>query len=210
MSARRFGMTQGRRAALASAILAGGLATVALAAIAVAAPAAKPMSPATAKANSHQPIDITADRLDVDQNTQLATFSGNVRAVQADVTLRTQTLKVYYERKAKKDSARKADGAPSQSTIQRLEATGGIVIQAPGETARGQRGTYDVVNRVAHLSGDVVLTRDQNVVRGDRLTMDIGSGQSRMEGREGGKGRVHGVFLPQNSGNGDHAQGGGR
>jgi lipopolysaccharide export system protein LptA len=212
MRARRFGMTPGRRAALASAILAGGLATVALATVALAAPAptAKPMSPTAAKANSHQPIDITADRLDVDQNSQLATFSGNVHAVQADVTLRTQTLKVYYERKAKKDSARKADGAPSQSTIQRLEATGGVVIQAPGETARGQRGTYDVVNRVARLSGDVVLTRGQNVVRGDRLTMDFGSGQSRMEGPAGGKGRVHGVFLPQNSGNGDDAQGGGR
>jgi lipopolysaccharide export system protein LptA len=205
MSARRFGMAAGRRAALACMILlTGGLATAAP------APTVKPLSPSAAKANSHQPIDITADRLDVDQNSQLATFSGDVRAVQADVTLRTQTLKVYYERKAAKDPAMSANGTPSQSIIQRLEATGGVVIQAPGETARGQRGTYDVVNRVVHLSGDVVLTRGQNVVRGDRLTMDFGSGQSRMEGPEGGKGRVHGVFVPRNSDNGARAPVGGR
>ncbi len=208
MRVRRFGTAAGWRAALTcTMLLAGGLA---IAAPAAPAPTVKPMSPSTAKANSHQPIDITADRLDVDQNSQLATFSGDVRAVQADVTLRTQTLKVYYERKAAKDPAMSAKGTPSQSVIQRLEATGGVVIQAPGETARGQRGTYDVVNRVAHLSGDVVLTRGQNVIRGDRLTMDIGSGQSRMEGPQGGKGRVHGVFVPQKSGNGDHAQDGGR
>jgi lipopolysaccharide export system protein LptA len=206
MTARRFDAAAGRGARLVSAILlAGGLTTVALAAPA----GAKPMTPSAAKGNSHQPIDITADRLDVDQNSQLATFSGNVRAVQADVTLRAPTLKVYYERRAKKDPAVSANGNPSQSVIRSIEATGGVVIQAPGESARGQRGTYDVVNRVAHLFGDVVLTRDQNVIRGERLTMNFNSGQSRMEGPQGGKGRVHGVFMPNND-NGNHASGGGR
>jgi lipopolysaccharide export system protein LptA len=216
MSARRFGTAARRRAALTSLILlTGGFAGAASAAkappsAAKAPPSAAPMPPSTAKANADQPIDITADRLDVDQNSQLATFSGNVRAVQADITLRTQTLKVYYDKVGKNDPATSTNGAASRSVIRRLEASGGVVIQAPGENARGQRGTYDVVNRVAHLSGDVVLTRGQNVVRGDRLTIDFDSGQSRMEGPEGGKGRVHGVFVPQNSDSGNRAQSGGR
>lgn len=163
----------------------------------------KPMPVATAKANSQQPIDITADRLDVDQNSQVATFSGNVRAVQADITLRTQTLKVYYDQKAKKDPTTKSNGTTSQSAIRRLEASGGVTIQAPGESAIGQRGTYDVANRVARLFDDVVMTRGTNVVKGQRATIDFDSGRSRVEGGAGGKGgRVHGVFVPQKSGNG--------
>lgn len=213
MRVRRFDMAAGRRAALASMIVAAGLTGGALIGTALAAPAptVKPMSPSSTRANSHQPIDITADRLDVDQKSQLATFSGDVRAVQGDITLRTQTLKVYYEQKAEKDPAMRDNGTPSPSVIRRLEATGGVVIEAPGETARGQRGTYEVVERIVHLAGDVVLTRGQNVVRGERLTMNFDSGQSRMEGPEGGKGRVHGVFVPQkNSENRSSAPGGGR
>ena len=59
-----------------------------------------------------EPIEITADRLVLEQNQQLATFTGNVDAVQGDTTLRTDKLRVFYtsdeERQASRQPAERA------------------------------------------------------------------------------------------------------
>ena len=62
--------------------------------------------------------------------------------------------------------------------MRRLEAEGNVVITQPGETATGNSGTYDLVGGKMVLLGDVVLTRNKNVVRGDRLDVDRNTGVS--------------------------------
>ena len=70
----------------------------------------------------------------LEQNQQMATFTGNVDAVQGDTTLRTDLLRVFYT----SDEERKATG--TQQTVRRLEAEGNVLITQPGETAtRRQR-----------------------------------------------------------------------
>jgi lipopolysaccharide export system protein LptA len=56
------------------------------------------------------------------------------------------------------------------------------------------------------LLGKVVMTQGQNVLRGDRLMVDLTSGVSRVESGKNGQGRVQGLFLP-NSGPPDLKQG---
>jgi lipopolysaccharide export system protein LptA len=48
------------------------------------------------------------------------------------------------------------------------------------------------------LTGAVVLTRGENVIRGERVVLDLVSGRSRMEsGAQGGQGgRVRALFAP--------------
>ena len=46
--------------------------------------------------DSNLPIEITADSLEVVQNQQIATFTGNVDAVQGDMVLSADRLRVYY------------------------------------------------------------------------------------------------------------------
>lgn len=161
--------------------------------------------------NSDKPIDITADRLDVAHEEKTATFSGNVKAVQGDITLHTPTLKVYYDTNDRSNGTPAGrNGGEGNPAIQKLEATGGVVLQSPQETARGQRAVYDVVNRTAVVLGDVVLTRRENTIRGNRLTINFDSGQSRMEGGTAATGgRVHGTFQPSRSGNAGSAPAGG-
>ena len=158
--------------------------------------------------NADKPIDITADRLDVAQDEKVATFSGNVKAIQGDMTLQTQVLKVYYGRMDEQDGGSRGgsdQGGSGNLSIRRLEATGGVVLQSGQETARGQRAVYDLLNRTALVLGDVVLTRGESRINGERLTIDFNSGQSRMEGgvaasQGQGQGRVRGVFQPQSRG----------
>jgi lipopolysaccharide export system protein LptA len=143
-----------------------------------------------------EPIEITADRLVLAQDQQLATFYGNVDAVQGDTTLRSDELRVYYT------SSEERQASGSDQSVRRLEAEGNVVITQPGETASGRSGVYDVLTRKMMLEGDVVLTRGQNVVRGDRLDVDLETSVStvssaRAPGGQRDRERVRALFAPE-------------
>jgi lipopolysaccharide export system protein LptA len=143
-----------------------------------------------------EPIEITADRLVLAQDQQLATFYGNVDAVQGDTTLRSDELRVYYT------SSEERQASGSDQSVRRLEAEGNVVITQPGETASGRSGVYDVLSRKMMLEGDVVLTRGQNVVRGDRLDVDLATDVSTVSsapapGGERDRERVRALFVPE-------------
>ena len=147
-------------------------------------------------AEGDEPIEITADRLVLAQDQQLATFYGNVDAVQGDTTLRSDELRVYYT------SSEERQASGSDQSVRRLEAEGNVVITQPGETASGRSGVYDVLSRKMMLEGDVVLTRGQNVVRGDRLDVDLETSVSTVSsaqapGGQRNRERVRALFVPE-------------
>lgn len=161
--------------------------------------------------DSSQPIEISADSLEVAQEEQIATFAGNVDAVQGDLVLSADELKVHYEGK---DSG-VGIAAGGSNTIRRIDAVGHVIIASPEETAEGDHGTYDVPAKMVTLEGKVVLTRGANVIRGERLELDLVSGKSRIVGAEtsvadgdqetSGE-RVKALFTPKAKGDdGDNA-----
>ena len=92
------------------------------------------------------------------------------------------------------------------ATIRRIDAAGHVILASPEETAKGDHGTYDVPGKMVTLEGKVVLTRGANVIRGERLEMDLVSGKSRIVGaetsvadgdRETSGGRVKALFTPK-------------
>ena len=143
--------------------------------------------------DTNQPLEITADSLEVQQAKQLAIFEGNVQVVQGEIRMRANKLVVHYS-----DSKAADNGAPAN--IRKIDATGKVFLSSPRETAQGDRGIYDVTNKQIDLQGNVVLTQGKNVLRGDKMTLDLVSGKSRVEGgsvSEGSKGRVKGIFVPE-------------
>lgn len=157
------------------------------------------------KRNSDQPIDITSDSLEVVQEKHFAIFKGNVEAIQGDIRLRSDQLKVYYrdrnEQKPAQPPARGAKPAAQQNndtgtgSITKIEATGRVFISSPEETAQGSSGVYDTETRTVVLTGDVVITRGQNIIRGTKAVMNLDSGRSDMEAGPGG--RVRAMFVPE-------------
>lgn len=148
----------------------------------------------TLQHNADLPIEINADSLEVQQDKQLAVFRGNVDAKQGEIRLRAQELKVWYRSGGDKAAA----AADIGGSIVRIDAVGQVFINSPQETARGDLGVYDVASREITLTGDVVLTRGENVIRGEKLVMDMDTGLSRMHGGAGG--RVRGLFTPPKQG----------
>lgn len=143
--------------------------------------------------DSRQPIEITADTLEVLQADKVAVFRGKVDAVQGDMLLRADTLVVHY-REAEAENLR----------VARIDAEGNVFVSSPRETAQGRRGVYDVDAARIDLTGGVVLTRGDNVIEGDSLRMDLDSGRSRVVGAGAGSGgRVHGLFVPRDAGGTD-------
>jgi lipopolysaccharide export system protein LptA len=157
-----------------------------------------PCSPAWSQSFQHDstlPIEITADSLEVVQEEQIATFMGNVDAVQGDLVLTSDELRVHYR------GGGEAPGMTAGS-IRRIEAMGNVFLSSPEETAQGEVGVYDVDGALLTLEGSVVLTRDENVVRGERLEIDLATGRSQMfaavpstAGGTPGQ-RVKAVFVP--------------
>src|SRR4029079_8226481 len=87
-------------------------------------------------------------------------------------------------------------GPGGQQKIKRLEARGGVVVTQKEQTATGDLGVFDMKTNTVTLTGNVMMTQGQNVLRGERLVVDLTSGVSRVESGKNGQGRVQGLFVP--------------
>ena len=153
--------------------------------------------------NHDQPVHIEAATLEVRDKDKVATFSGDVRVTQGDTNMRCKTLMVFYEQddaKADQGKSLKAatPGPGGQQRIKRLEARGGVVVTQKDQTATGETGVFDMKSNTVTLNGEVVMTQGQNVLRGDRLVVNLTSGVSRVESGKNGRDRVQGLFVPSN------------
>jgi len=141
------------------------------------------------------PVDVAADRIEVHDRADRAIFSGRVEVRQGNLQLSTARLTVAY-------------ASAGGIEINRLEASGGVTLRSPSETARSQFAIYDLDRRLVTMIGGVVLTRGDSSVRGGRLVLDLDSGRAVMDGgapgtpgASGTGGRVTGRFtVPRRNG----------
>jgi lipopolysaccharide export system protein LptA len=164
--------------------------------------------------NRDQPIKIEAASLEMRDKKKEATFSGNVKVVQGDTTMTSKTLVVFYESNGgsgtasaqppnAKGGAKSAPpmqsatpGPEGASSIKRLEARGNVVVVQKDQVVTGETAVFDTKANLITMLGGVVLTQCKNVLRGDRLMVDMTTGVSRVESDSG---RVQ-ALLPQGGG----------
>lgn len=118
-------------------------------------------------------VDIEADRLDVSTQKGTAVFKGNVKATKADIMVKGNTLSLAYDQKSKKVTTLTADGNVYILWKER-EATCGHVV-------------YNLVTDVMVLTGNVVVTRGEERLTGQKVTLDMKNDSQIVEG---GGGRV--------------------
>ena len=144
--------------------------------------------------NRGQPVQIEAPRLEVRDKDKVATFSGNVKVVQGDTTMRCKKLVVFYEQQSKTASRRR----PAQTMKAATPGPGRLIAdqQARGQRRRDRepegsdrdrrRALFDMKSNTVTLLGNVLVSQGPNVMRGEKLVVDLTTGVSRVEA---GKGR---------------------
>jgi lipopolysaccharide export system protein LptA len=161
--------------------------------------------------NRDQPIQIEAASLEMRDKKKEATFAGNVKVVQGDTTMTSKTLVVFYDSNSAPAtpppaSPKAAKSAPIQSatpgpggssSIRRLEAKGTVVVTQKDQVVTGETAIFDTKANLITMAGGVVLTQCKNVLRGDRLLVDMTTGVSRVESDSG---KVQGIFEQGSSG----------
>ena len=136
--------------------------------------------------DSRAPIDLSADRAEAQDRADRAIFSGNVVVRQGELTLRTTRLTVAY-------------ASQNGIDINRIDASGGVTVVSPSETAKGDFAVYDLDQGLITMVGNVRLDRGGSFLSGGRLTIDLDTGRAVMDGgmrgvNQGG-GRVTGRFT---------------
>jgi lipopolysaccharide export system protein LptA len=153
-----------------------------------------------------EPIEIEASELQVEDNSSTATFTGDVVVTQGDTSLKTERLKVFY---IGSGSGSQAQESAVQQRISRLEAAGGVYISARDQTAKGDAASFDMTREVMVMTGrEVVLSQGPNVVVGNRLTVNLKTGQANLTAGGGavssqGGGRVKVRIQPNSVQNGN-------
>ncbi len=148
-------------------------------------PAAAPAKPVLAQHDNNAPIDISSDTFQADLNGKSGTWTGNVIVIQGDMKLRANTVHMTTVNG-------KAD---------KVMANGNVVVDSPRSgTATGDNGVYSVVPRTVLLTGNVVLKKGKDVMRGSQLTVNLVTGQAVLGGGVKGQtqnsSRVQAVFTP--------------
>lgn len=138
--------------------------------------------------NTNQPVSFNADRIELQDRENRVVLTGGVVISQGDLQLTAERTTIAY-----------ADAGTL--TIQRLDASGGVVVTRGNERASGDVGVYDFNRRVIVLSGGVALRRGSDSLSGGRLVIDLNSGLSSVDGAGGAAGadrpagRVSGTFA---------------
>ncbi|MGR3761191.1 LptA/OstA family protein [Roseobacteraceae bacterium NS-SX3] len=124
------------------------------------------------KADPTLPVEVTADNLSVNQTDGSALFTGNVVVIQGEMRLSSDELLVIYK-----------EDAEGKRGIERLEATGGVILVNGPDAAESQRADYTIDSGTVVMTGNVLLSQAGGTIAGDRLDVHLTDGTARMAGR---------------------------
>ena len=133
--------------------------------------------------DANAPVDFAADRIELQDRADRAVLTGNVEVNQGDMKLRAARVTIAYS-------------GGDQTQVNRMDASGGVVLTTASETARSSYAIYDLRTRLVTMIGNVVISRaGKGETRGNRLVLNMNSGQASLNGGGAG-GRVTGRFTP--------------
>jgi lipopolysaccharide export system protein LptA len=155
------------------------------------------------------PTDVTADKLEVVNAQHLAIWRGNVEAVQNGKRLVCDVLNVYFDSAPTNAPAGASTGAGAAKPgapegwgqINHMVADGHVFFVTETQTARGEHAVYEAASDTITMTGNVVVVQGENVVKGDKMVMQVQTGHTDVISNTTGRNkpeRVRGVFYNDN------------
>ncbi|MEO5758556.1 MAG: LptA/OstA family protein [Mesorhizobium sp.] len=155
------------------------------------------------KLSGDKPIQIESDKLEVRQADNVAVFTGNVTVVQGPTMLKAGKMMVYYVKDpnaAAKGTEAAGAAMTGSANIDHLEISDKVYIKSDAQVATGDSGSFDMKSQVLVLSGkQVVLTQNDNILTGCKLTVQMKTGLAQVDPCSGGR-VVMSITPPPKSG----------
>jgi lipopolysaccharide export system protein LptA len=165
------------------------------------APSAAPPAATPLGGASKDPIDVTADNLEVIQPQHVYIYTGNVEALQDDARIRSPKIFIYTKEKptngAPKAAASPMSG-PDMGSVDHIDAEGPVYYVTPTQNARGDHGHWDANTNIITLDGNVVLAQGKSVGKGDHLIINRATNVSRLisDNPKSASGRIRTILYP--------------
>lgn len=141
---------------------------------------AKKAEGAAFQASKKEPIFISSDRMEMDRKKNTISYSGNVVAIQADMTMRSEALTAYYN--------------PDMKQLREVIAEGKVHVAQGDRVGTGMKAVFDGKEQTITLTGDPVVREGNNQVSGSRITFFIEQDRAIVEG---GSQRVKATIFPE-------------
>ncbi|MEM9014757.1 MAG: LptA/OstA family protein [Pseudomonadota bacterium] len=129
-------------------------------------------------ASSDEPVDITGDRAEFEDN--IATWSGNVRVVQGEAIL---------------TAARIVASITDDGDVEEITAFGRVRYSNGAEAITGDTAVYDAVARTITMRDNVLLTQGKQVMSAGSVVYWVDTGKVRFKPAEGE--RIRGIFYAE-------------
>ncbi len=127
------------------------------------------------KLSNDQPIQIESDQLEIREQEKKAFFSGNVKVVQGTTTLQAGSMVVHYRGEGSTVTQGNAD-------IEKIDVAQKVFLSSGTQQATADKGYFDMTQQLFVLEGErVVLSEGQNVFVGCKLTVQMASGQAKLD-----------------------------
>jgi lipopolysaccharide export system protein LptA len=126
------------------------------------------------------PVRIDADAMEFDYKTRVLTYRGSVMVTQADMKLRSDTLRVTLD-------------LEHPDKPREVVAEGNVQIDQRERRATGGKAVFDNAARTVTLSDQARLQDGPNAVAGERVVVFLDEQRSVVEG---GQERVRAVLYP--------------
>ena len=115
-------------------------------------------------------IEISADIMEWDKEKNQAVAIGNAKVIKGDTTILAEKITALIDNNSQKQQ------------IKTLIASGDVKFYRDQELATGDSAIYNLSQDTVVLNGNVKLKRKDNVIKGDKLSIDFKTGLSKIEG----------------------------
>jgi lipopolysaccharide export system protein LptA len=131
-------------------------------------PAAK--APEKIEQKIAEPLDVAADRLELDVEARTAVLSGNVRLSKGAMSVSCPRVEARFD---------------DAQQIVWAKGTGGVIAETRGARAEAPEVELDLGKQLVDLRGGVRIARGAGWIKADRATIHMGTGKISMEDVKG-------------------------
>ena len=117
-----------------------------------------------------QPIVINSDHLEGDNKKNVVKFTGNVVAKRGELTIRSKSISVIYDKTNKK--------------VMEIVAEGDVRINQGNKKARGEKAVFMNSQDKIILTGNPRVWEGDNIIKGEKITLFLAEDRGVVEGNK--------------------------